>query len=146
MMTTNTTFTIGKLADQAGVGIDTIRFYERRGLLPQPQRTAKGYRLYSSDSISRIRFVRRAKKLGFTLDEIETLLKLQDEGGRKSEVKTLTRNKLEEIDQRIADLNKMRAVLEDLSGQCSGRGNVKSCPIIEAIAENEALDQVGEPD
>ena len=68
------TFTIGRLAKQADVGIDTIRFYERRGLLPPPSRTSSGYRLYGEDTITRLRFVRRAKALGFTLDEIENLL------------------------------------------------------------------------
>ena len=127
-------FTIGRLASQAGVGIDTVRFYERRGLLPSPNRTASGYRLYDEDSISRIRFVRRAKDLGFTLDEIEVLLKLQDKGGRKSEVRAITRRKLEQINAKMADLERMRGVLESLAAECNGQGNVTTCPIIEAIA------------
>lgn len=131
-------FTIGRLAKQAGVGIDTVRFYERRGLLPQPQRTASGYRLYSEDTINRIRFVRKAKQLGFTLDEIENLLKLQDQGGRKSEVKEITTRKLGQIDAKIADLSRMRTVLETLAAECSGKGSVSTCPIIEAIASDEA--------
>ena len=127
-------FTIGRLASQAGVGIDTVRFYERRGLLPSPNRTAAGYRLYDEDSISRIRFVRRAKDLGFTLDEIEVLLKLQDKGVRKSEVKAITRRKLDQINAKMADLERMRGVLESLAAECTGKGNVTTCPIIEAIA------------
>jgi MerR family copper efflux transcriptional regulator len=130
-------FTIGKLADQAGVGIDTVRFYERRGLLPKPQRTASGYRLYDESSISRIRFVRRAKRLGFTLSEIEILLRLQDKGGRKSEVKSITTRKLEQIDIKIADLSRMREVLTTLASECSGQGNISTCPIIEAIADKD---------
>jgi MerR family copper efflux transcriptional regulator len=133
-------FTIGKLADQAGVGIDTVRFYERRGLLPKPQRTAAGYRLYDEASISRIRFVRRAKQLGFTLDEIEILLQLQDKGGRKSEVKSITTRKLAQIDAKIADLSRMREVLTALASECSGQGNIATCPIIEAIAEDMTKD------
>jgi Hg(II)-responsive transcriptional regulator len=129
-------FTIGKLADQAGVGIDTVRFYERRGLLPKPQRTAAGYRLYDESSISRIRFVRRAKQLGFTLDEIEILLQLQDKGGRKAEVKSITTRKLAQIDAKIADLARMRKVLTALASECSGQGSISSCPIIEAMAED----------
>jgi MerR family copper efflux transcriptional regulator len=129
-------FTIGKLADQAGVGIDTVRFYERRGLLPKPQRTAAGYRLYDESSISRIRFVRRAKQLGFTLDEIEILLQLQDKGGRKAEVKSITTRKLAQIDAKIADLARMREVLTALAFECSGQGSVSSCPIIEAMTED----------
>lgn len=131
---TSNQLTIGRMAEQAGVGIDTVRFYERRGLLPEPRRTAAGYRLYGKDSINRIRFVRRAKRLGFTLDEIENLLKLQDQGGRKSEVKEITTRKLQQIDAKIADLSRMRTVLETLATECSGRGNVSSCPIIEAIS------------
>lgn len=131
---TSNQLTIGRMAEQAGVGIDTVRFYERRGLLPEPRRTAAGYRLYGEDSINRIRFVRRAKRLGFTLDEIENLLKLQDQGGRKSEVKEITTRKLQQIDAKIADLSRMRTVLETLATECSGRGNVSSCPIIEAMS------------
>lgn len=131
-------FTIGRLAERAGVGIDTVRFYERRGLLPEPQRTASGYRLYGEASIDRIRFVRRAKQLGFTLDEIDILLRLQDEGGEKSRVKEITTGKLEEIDAKIADLTRMRNVLNELATECSGQGNVASCPIIEAIAASDA--------
>jgi len=134
-------FTIGRLAKRAGVGIDTVRFYERRGLLPQPQRTASGYRLYSEDTINRIRFVRKAKQLGFTLDEIENLLRLQDRGGQKSEVKAITTLKLEQIDAKITDLSRMRSVLETLARECSGKGSVSTCPIIEAIANDDTNEE-----
>ncbi|MDP6437304.1 MAG: MerR family transcriptional regulator [Gammaproteobacteria bacterium] len=129
--------TIGRLSRQAGVGIDTVRFYERRGLLPSPARSASGYRLYGEDTIARIRFIRRAKGLGFTLDEIETLLRLQDQGGKKSAVRKLTENKLAQINTKIDDLERMREVLKQLSSECNGRGNVDSCPIIEALASEE---------
>jgi len=126
--------TIGALAKLAAVGIDTVRFYERRDLLPAPDRTTSGYRLYNQDTVARIHFIRRAKRLGFTLDEIKTLLRLQDYGGTKAEVRDLTKHKLAEIDTRINDLERMRAVLQALATSCSGRGNADSCPIIEAIA------------
>lgn len=126
--------TIGRLAKQAGVGIDTVRFYERRGLLPEPDRTISGYRVYGEDTAARILFIRRAKRLGFTLDEIATLLRLQDHGGKKAEVRSLTQHKLEEINARISDLKRIRTVLEELSESCSGKGNVDGCPIIEAIS------------
>ena len=90
--------TIGRRARQAGGGIDTIRFYERRGVLPEPARTPSGYRLYPRQMTARMRFIRRAKALGFTLDEIGSLLELQDAGGQKSMVKDLTRRKLSQID------------------------------------------------
>jgi Hg(II)-responsive transcriptional regulator len=136
-MSQSTHFTIGRLADAAGVGIDTVRFYERRGLLPTPKRTASGYRLYDAESISRIRFVRRAKDLGFTLDEIQNLLKLQDNAGPKAEVKAITKLKLEQIDAKITDLTRMRSVLESLSAECSGKGSVSGCPIIEAMTSTD---------
>jgi Hg(II)-responsive transcriptional regulator len=132
-----TSLTIGRLSKQAGVGIDTVRFYERRGLLPPPARSASGYRLYSEDSISRIRFIRRAKGLGFTLDEIGTLLRLQDQGGKKSAVRTLTEHKLEQIASKIEDLQRIQAVLVELADKCTGNGNVDSCPIIEAMSGDE---------
>lgn len=126
--------TIGALAKRADVGIDTVRFYERRGLLPKPERTNSGYRLYDHGTVARIDFIRRAKRLGFTLDEIQTLLRLQDQGGRKADVRNLTQQKLFEIDSRIRDLEQIRAVLRKLARTCSGQGNVDSCPIIEAIS------------
>jgi Hg(II)-responsive transcriptional regulator len=135
--TTSNHFTIGRLAAQADVGVDTIRFYERRGLLPKPERTASGYRIYKEETINRIRFVRRAKRLGFTLDEIELLLKLQDEGGEKSTVKDITTHKLAEIDAKISDLNRMRKVLTKLASECSGKGSISTCPIIDAISDND---------
>ncbi|MGI9289852.1 MAG: MerR family transcriptional regulator [Gammaproteobacteria bacterium] len=133
----NNSFTIGRLAEHAGVGIDTIRFYERKGLLPQPQRTASGYRLYDKSSINRIRFVRRAKDLGFSLDEIQNLLKLQDNSGPKAEVKAITRRKLAQIEEKISDLNRMRSVLQALDSECSGKGSVSGCPIIEAMTTSD---------
>jgi len=133
-MTSNDRLTIGRLAKAAGVGIDTVRFYERRGLLPEPRRTASGYRLYGQETVARIEFIRRAKQLGFTLDEILLLLKLQDQGGKKAEVRDLTQHKLAEINSKISDLERIRTVLQDLSRSCSGEGSVDGCPIIEAIA------------
>ncbi len=129
--------TIGRLAKQATVGIDTVRFYERRGLLPEPSRTAAGYRLYSDDTVARIRFIRRAKSLGFNLDEIGNLLDLHDHGGQKSAVKQLTQRKLDQIDGKIADLSKIRDVLRKLESKCSGTGDVNGCPIIETLATTE---------
>ena len=131
------TLTIGRLAKQAAVGIDTFRFYERRGLLPEPPRTAAGYRLYTNDTIARIRFIRRAKLLGFNLDEIGNLLNLHDRGGQKSAVKQLTQRKLDQIDAKIADLSKIRDVLRELASECSGTGDVNGCPIIETLATAE---------
>ena len=136
-MDTDKPLTIGRLAKRAGVGIDTVRFYERRGLLPRPERTPAGYRLYPATIVDRIRFIRRAKDLGFSLDEIDALLDLQDHGGQKATVKALTQRKLAEIDARIEDLSRMRDVLKALDRRCSGHGDVDGCPIIDALAGEE---------
>ena len=136
-MTTGNQLTIGRLAKRAAVGIDTVRFYERRGLLPNPERTPAGYRLYPESIVDRIRFIRRAKDLGFSLDEVESLLDLHDHGGRKSAVKALAKKKLAEIDARIEDLARIRDVLRELDGRCSGHGDVAGCPIIDAISSEE---------
>ena len=129
--------TIGRIAKQAKVGTDTIRFYERKGLLPKPPRTAKGYRLYRPAMIERLNFIRRAKGLGFSLREIITLLDLQDHGGTKSAVKRLTGRKLDEIHAKIADLESIRDVLQRLNQRCSGRGSIAGCPIIDALSEKD---------
>ena len=96
----------------------------------------KGYRLYPQAIVERLNFIRRAKRLGFSLEEITALLDLQDNGGTKSEVKALTSRKLDEINARITDLESMRDVLQSLNKRCSGRGNVAGCPIIEALADD----------
>lgn len=136
-MNSNKPLTIGRLARRADVGVDTVRFYERRGLLPDPARTPAGYRLYPESIVDRIRFIRRSKDLGFSLDEIESLLDLHDHGGRKSSVKALTRKKLDEIDARIEDLMRIRKVLDELDRRCSGHGDVAGCPIIDALSGKE---------
>ncbi len=129
--------TIGRIARLAAVGIDTIRFYERRGLLPKPTRTPAGYRLYTTDTVDRLDFIRKAKSLGFSLEEISTLLNLQDNGGPKAEVKAITQRKLDSINDKIDDLQKMRDVLNDLNSKCSGKGDICGCPIIEALSKPE---------
>ena len=124
---------IGELSRHAGIGIETIRFYERRGLVPDPPRAASGYRRYPLDTPQRLQFIKRGKRLGFTLDEIRILLTLQDGGGRH-EVKAVAVSKLAEIETRLADLQRMRDTLHQLTERCSGKGNVSGCPIIEALA------------
>jgi len=141
---TSKTLTIGRVAEQADVGIDTIRFYERRGLLPEPQRTASGYRLYTQETIRRLHFIRRAKALGFTLEEIIALLGLQDSPGAKADVRALTRYKLNQINNKIDDLQRMRDVLSSLEQDCAGTGDAECCPIIEALADAPELDDLPE--
>lgn len=126
--------TIGKIAKQAGIGIDTIRFYERQGLIEPPQRTESNYRIYTKSDITRIRFIRRAKKLGFSLNEIKELLSLRhDPNASKADIKTRTEKKIEDIKQRIQDLSKMLHALESLTAACDGQGPIEECPILEAL-------------
>ncbi|MDT0636104.1 MerR family transcriptional regulator [Spectribacter hydrogenooxidans] len=127
-------YSIGQLARTAETGVETIRFYERRGLMPEPPRTSSGYRRYPLDAAERLRFIQRAKRLGFTLDEIGSLLRLEA-GGDRAEVKKIALAKLGEIETRIADLERMRATLCELTQRCSGHGPVAGCPIIDALAE-----------
>lgn len=128
-----TRITIGKLARHAGVGIDTVRFYEREGLLPAPQRTASGYRLYATADADRVRFIRRAKALGFTLAEIAELLKLNAGHGNRASVKKLAQHRLADLEHKIRELGAIREALAHLVHQCSGAGPVKGCPIIEGV-------------
>jgi len=129
--------TIGGLSKQTGCNIETIRYYERIGLLPKPPRTEGGHRLYEREQIKRLVFIRRSRELGFSLDEIRTLLRLVD-GKRYTcqEVKTLTEEHLGDIKKKIADLKKLQKTLGEISAQCQG-GQVPECPIIDALFEEK---------
>jgi MerR family transcriptional regulator, copper efflux regulator len=130
---------IGDLAKRAGVGIDTVRYYEREGLLPQAQRRSSGYRVYDADDIQRLRFIRRAKALGFTLPEVRDLLALSSrENGDMATMKAAARQKLADVDARIAELTRIRDGLSALIGICPGQGALARCPILNAIAEEPA--------
>lgn len=137
METTVQTFTIGKAAERADVGIDTVRFYERKGLLPKPERTTSGYRLYTAEAVERLIFIRRAKSLGFSLDEVADLIRLNAGKGTRSGVKKLAENRLGELDRKIRDLTVIRDALASLVRQCSGQGSIKGCPIIEGVLSSE---------
>lgn len=138
-MTTSTpSLTIGTVAKRAGVPIDTIRYYEREGLLPEPLRRASGYRSYNESAISRLRFIRRAKDLGFTLDEIRDLLALSVDRHRGVKaVRQRAEQRLASIDARIAELMRVRKGLEQLIEACPGRGDPEQCPILRALADEE---------
>lgn len=127
-------FTIGVLARQAGVPIDTIRHYEREGLLPCPDRRASGYREYSAASVDRIRFIRRAKDLGFGLDEIRELLVLSADAERGVEgIKRHASERLFELSQQIDTLVARRERLARLIDACPGSGALECCPILSSI-------------
>lgn len=125
--------TRGELAGQTGCNIETIRYYERIGLLPPPPRSQGGHRLYGQDLIKRLTFVRRSRDLGFTLKEIRGLLRLVD-GGKYTcaQVETMALDHVREIRRKISDLKKLKNVLETMAAQCKG-ATVPKCPIIDAL-------------
>jgi MerR family transcriptional regulator, copper efflux regulator len=126
---------IGEVARRAGVGVETIRFYERKGLVPEPPRTPAGYRQYTEEAVSRLRFIQRAQQLGFALREIEELLSLRlATTASVAEVKTRAGAKIREIDARIRDLERVRKSLAALVEACDGSGAAEECPILEALA------------
>lgn len=127
--------TIGALSKHTGVNIETIRFYERVGILPKPPRSAGGHRIYGQEQSMRLSFVRRGRELGFSLDEIRGLLQLVD-GGRYTcaEVKTITLDHLADVRRKIADLRRLERTLADVAGKCRG-GKVPDCPVIEALSD-----------
>ncbi len=130
--------TIGQIARSSGISIETIRFYEQERLLPKTPRTAAGYRLYDQHAVNRLRFISRAKTLGFTLTEIREILNLQDSPDSshqgRAEIKAITEKRLLDIAQRIADLQRMQTVLTKLSSECSGHGSAIHCPIVETLS------------
>ena len=126
--------TIGQVARLAGVGVETVRFYEREGLLPRPARKPSGYRQYPEEAVARLHFIRRAKALGFTLKEVAELLALRlDPSADRAAVKGRTAAKVEDIDRKIEDLRRMRQALVKLADACSGRGHLSGCPILGAL-------------
>lgn len=127
--------TIGKLAEAGGVGIDTVRFYERTGLIRKPARSAAGYRLYAAEEIRRLRFIRRAKALGFSLEDITELLHLNDGQGSRASVRALARQRLDEIERKLRELQALQQSLRTLVQHCDGKGGLAGCPIIEAVLE-----------
>ena len=126
--------TIGKLAKKAEVNIETIRYYERRGLISRPPRPHSGYRQYPDEIFKRIDFIKRAKELGFSLKEIGELLSLRlDPTTSCSDIKSRTETKIEHIEEKIKTLKKMKITLMEVSRACSGRGPISECPILEAL-------------
>ncbi|HTQ71060.1 MAG TPA: helix-turn-helix domain-containing protein [Acidocella sp.] len=126
--------TIGMLGRATGTKVETIRYYERIGLLPSPKRSGGNYRTYGEAERSRLSFIRRARHLGFSLDQVRALLKLSDDRSRDcATVDTLARGHLAEVEQKIADLAALQRELASLIDSCQG-GTVANCRIIEALA------------
>ncbi len=125
---------IGELARATSTKVETIRFYEKIGLLPAPARTAANYRAYNQNQLARLSFVRRARDLGFTLDQIRGLLALSDDRDQScSAVDTVARQHVSEIDRKIADLRALRRELQEMLDQCS-QETISTCRIIESLA------------
>ena len=131
---------IGEVAERGGVNLQTIRYYEREGLLPEPPRLESGYRMFPESTVRRLRFIKRAQEIGFSLGEIRELLSLRMDAQReRTEVRTLAQAKMADIDGKIRTLKAMKTVLNRLTERCSGCGPASECPILESIDSEEVL-------
>ena len=125
---------IGELARATSASVETIRYYERTGVLPSPPRTAGGYRAYGADHLARLSFVRRARELGFSIEQIRALLDLADQRGQSCQgVDVIAQEHLEDVDRKLAGLSALRRELASLIGQCR-HGTIAECRILEALA------------
>ncbi len=130
--------TIGELARRTSTKVETVRFYEKTGLLPAPGRTAGNYRAYGPEHLNRLSFIRRSRDLGFSLDQVRALLDLADERDRPCEaIDAIAKEHLAEVDRKIADLRALRRELDRMIAQC-GCGTVAECRIIEALSPPQA--------
>jgi len=128
--------TIGRLARLGGVNLETIRYYEREGLLQEPPRTQAGYRLFPSETVRRLRFIKRAQGLGFSLGEIRELLALRMKPGtRREHIRERAQAKIANIEQKIQTLTSMKKTLRNLTQRCDGCGPLSDCPILESLDE-----------
>jgi MerR family copper efflux transcriptional regulator len=126
--------TIGDLAKTAGVNVQTIRYYERRGILAPPRRTRAGYREYESEAARRVRFVKRAQELGFSLDEIQDLLNLRvDDPASCGALESQVHAKISDVEGKIRELRNLKHVLQHLRGACAGRTRTVECPVLEML-------------
>lgn len=133
--------TRGVLAEKADVHAETLRYYERRGILRRPRRSAGNYRIYPREALERVRFAKRAQELGFSLKEVKELLALRTTpGARALEVRGKAMNKLDEVDDKIRSLRRMRGALADLIDGCSGEGPAEKCTILEGLGKSYASD------
>ena len=126
--------TIGHLAKESGVNLETVRYYERRGLIPKPPRSVSGYRLFPAEAARRLRFIRRAQELGFSLGEIRELLALRmKRGSRREDIRARAEAKIADIEQKIQTLTSMKKTLRNLTERCEGCGSPSDCPILESL-------------
>lgn len=126
--------TIGQVARRTGLGIETIRFYERKGLIEEPPRKESGYRQYETAVLDRLAFIRHAKELGFSLGEIQELLSLRHRDDASSrDIKKIAAARLNDIEQKVKALKRMQRALKKLVEQCPGQGSLDDCPILDAL-------------
>lgn len=132
--------TIGEVAEQAKVHIETLRYYERRGLIERPPRSASNYRLYPEDAVQRVRFIKRAQELGFSLKNIKELLSLRAAPEAEcGEIRAHAEAKIKAINEKIDALLAMKNALSTLVAECSGQGPLTECPILESLDTKEAI-------
>jgi MerR family transcriptional regulator, copper efflux regulator len=128
------TYSIGQVAKQSGVSVETIRYYEKEGLIEEPERKDSGYRQYNGEAVARLSFIQQAKELGFSLKEIGELLSIKsDENNLCNEVKQLAQEKLGDIESKIKMLQRMRKSLKNLIDVCPGQAPINDCPILDAL-------------
>ncbi len=133
---------IGQVARRAGVGVETVRYYEREGLLEEPPRRASGYRQYSEEVVKRLHFIKSAQKLGFSLKEITELLLLRvDTQNACEEVRQRAEAKIAEVERKLIELQRMRQALIQVASLCTGKGPDSRCPVLDALDQQETLDQ-----
>ena len=133
------TLTIGELAGAVGVNVQTVRYYERRGLLPKPKRRASGYREYLATDVARLEFIRRAQALGFTLSEIEQLLALRvDPRTTPEDVHRAVEEKIEAVEEKIRDLTRISGALRKMAASCHTHGPLGDCPFLEALESEDS--------
>src|SRR5437867_6007784 len=126
---------ISEAAGQAGVNVQTLRYYERRGLLPKPPRRRSGYREFPDDAVRVVRFIKRAQELGFSLDEVEELLRLRRQSAsHRTRIRSVAEQKVQQIEQKIGELQRMKRALQTLMHACH-EGTTLECPIIEALEQ-----------
>jgi len=141
-MGTSEPLTRGKLAGRGGVNIATIRYYEKRGLLPMARRSHAGYRLYTDDALRRLHFIRQAQVLGFSLDEIGDLLSLRMQPGTTcADIRQQARRKIQTVDGKIRELQRIKQALSKLAVACQGAGPTSECPILESLDGNSDVQE-----
>ena len=128
---------IGQVAEKAGVTVETIRFYESQALIPEAPRSHGGYRLYTPDAVKRVRFIQRAKELGFSLNDIQALLELRNKPGTTcAAIRSQALFKIEEVNKKMRNLTRIRDALSELADRCVSEANLSECPILDALDDD----------